>query len=115
MKSIDVYKQYFSAFCDFDGDVRRGASVVLNATSEEGNIEYKVCVSFFLHEDEDDFRISYDRYFEKVLFSGKGRRTKKRDAEYMKEIRAAADAIAAENRAVIDWEKPLNDAMTDTL
>ena len=115
MKSIDVYKQYFSAFCDFDGDVRKGASVALNATSEEGNVEYKVCVSFFLHEDEEDFRLSYDRYFEKSLFSGKGRRSKKRDSEYLEAVRETANEIAAENNAQIHWDRPLTDARTDTL
>lgn len=115
MKSIDVYKQYFSAFCDFDGDIRKGASVVLNATSEEGNVEYKVCVSFFLHEDDEDFRISYDRYFEKVLFSGKGRRTKKRDSEFMEKVKESADEIAADNGAQIHWDRPLSEAQTDTL
>ncbi|MBR4928382.1 MAG: hypothetical protein IKZ63_02660 [Oscillospiraceae bacterium] len=115
MKSIDVYKQYFAAEADFGGDVRRGACVVLNATSEEGMVEYKVCVSFFLHEDEEDFRISFDRYFEKSLFRGKGRRTRKRDALYMEEIRNAADEIAAENGAVIKWDDPLIEARIDTL
>ncbi len=115
LKSIDIYKQYFAAAADFGGDVRRGASVVLNASSDNGNIEYKVCVSFFLHEDEEDFRISYDRYFEKLLFSGKGRRTKKRDALYMDGLRPAADEIAAENGAVIFWDDPLIEARIDTL
>jgi len=115
VKSIDVYKQYFAAEADFGGDIRKGASVVLNATTDEGTVEYKVCVSFFLHEDDEDFRISFDRYFEKNLFSGKGRRTKKRDALYMEEIRNAADEIAAENGAVINWDEPLIEARIDTL
>ena len=89
--------------------------MVLNTTSEEGNIEYKVCVSFFLHEDPEDFRISYDRYFEKVLFSGKGRRTKKRDAAYLEQIREAADELAGESGAVICWDEPLIEARYDTL
>ena len=115
VKSIDVYKQYFAAEADFGGDIRKGASVVLNATTDEGTVEYKVCVSFFLHEDDEDFRISFDRYFEKNLFSGKGRRTKKRDALYMEEIKNAADEIAAENGAVINWDEPLIEARIDTL
>lgn len=115
LKSIDVYKQYFAAEAEFGGDIRRGASVVLNATSDEGMVEYKVCVSFFLHEDDEDFRISFDRYFEKSLFSGKGRRTRKRDALYMEEIRNTADEIAAENGAVINWDEPLIEARIDTL
>lgn len=115
LKSIDVYKQYFAASADFDGDIRRGASVVLNAVSDSGTIEYKVCVSFFLHEDEEDFRISYDRYFEEMLFSGKGRRTKKKDMLYLPMVRETADRIAKENSAVIKWDEPLSEAMTDTL
>ena len=42
MKTIDVYKQYFSAACTFNGVERRGAAVWLTAESDCGMIRYEV-------------------------------------------------------------------------
>ena len=73
MATINVYQQYFAAECTFNGVERHAASVMLIATSEEGRIKYEVAMSFFPHTSEDDFAISFDAYFSKVLFEAKGR------------------------------------------
>ena len=110
MKTIDVYKQYFSAACVFSGVERRGAAVWLTAESDSGMIRYEVGVSFFPHRDAEDFAISYDACLTKELLRTKGRRSKKRDAEYLEQVRRAADELAASLGGVIHWDKPLREA-----
>ena len=110
MANIDVYKQYFFADCTANGVERRGALVWLNAESEAGMIRYTVGVSFFPHRDAEDFAVSYDACAAKELLYTKGRRSKKRDAQYLAELRAAADEIAAEFGGVIHWDAPLREA-----
>lgn len=110
MKVIDIYKQYFSAECVYNGVERRGVSVWLTAESDSGNIRYEVGVSFFPHVDEEDFGISYDAAGQKELFSGKGRRSKKKDQTYLAEVKAAADELAAALGGVIHWDAPLIEA-----
>lgn len=110
MKTIDVYKQYFSAECVFNGVERRGVSVWLTAESDSGMIRYEVGVTFFPHRDAEDFAISYDACALKELLRTKGRRSKKKDTQYLAEVRAAADELAASLNGVIHWDKPLREA-----
>ena len=110
MATIDIYKQYFSAACTFQGVERRGAVVWLTAESDCGNIRYEVGVTFFPHRDDEDFAVSYDACAQKELFSAKGRRSKKRDAECMDQLQAAANEIAASLGGTIHWDKPLGEA-----
>ena len=110
MSVINVYDQYFSAQCSFNGVERRGVQVLLVATSEEGTIRYEAAVSFFPHRDDEDFAVSYDAYAAKELYHAKGRRSKKREAAYLETIRADADQLASSLGGVIDWDKPLRDA-----
>ena len=111
MANIDVYKQYFSAECTYNGVARRGAVVWLNAESADGIIRYEAGVSFFPHRDEEDFGISYDACGTKELLRTKGRRSKKRDALYLEQLRETADEIAGSLGGVIHWDKPLRDAV----
>ena len=110
MKNIDVYLQYFSAECEFSGVLRRGAAVRLTAESDAGMIRYTVSVSFFPHQDAEDFAISGDAYAESELYSGKGRRAKKREQTYLQALRAEADALADSLGGTIFWEQPLIEA-----
>ena len=110
MATVNVYEQYFEASGVFNGVERRAASVMLISDSEAGSIRYEVAVSFFPHHTPDDFAVSYDAYFCKVVYEAKGRRSKKREAELMETLRDAADALAAEQNAAIDWDKPLIEA-----
>ncbi len=110
MKNIDVYKQYFSAECTFNGVERHGAVVWLNAESDCGSIQYEVGVTFFPHSDAEDFAISYDACVLKELLRTKGRRSKKRDEQYLAQVHSAADEIAGTLKGVIHWDKPLGEA-----
>ena len=113
MKVIDVYMQYFSADCVFNEVPRHAAVVKLTATSDEGIITYEVSVSFFPFNDPEDFVISYDAFFSKVLSQKKGRRTKKKDELYLSMVKDTADELAESAGGYIDWEKPLIPARYD--
>ena len=104
---IDVYSRYFAAKCVYNGRERNGVVVKLTASSEAGIIRYLVGVSFFPHEDPEDFAISYDAYAEKEIYNVKGRRSKKREAGMLAEIRVHADELAKGMGGIIDWEEPL--------
>ena len=108
--NIDIYKQYFSASCRFNGVDRRGAVVWLNVESESGNVRYEAGVSFFPHVDEEDFAVSYDACGLKELISVKGRRSKKRDDQYLAQLQDAANEIAASFNGTIYWGQPLREA-----
>jgi len=110
MITIDVYRQYFSAECTYNGVERRGADVWLTAESDSGNIRYEVGVSFFPHRDAEDFAISYDASALKELLNTKGRRSKKRDEKYMAQVQTTANEIAASFNGTICWDKPLTQA-----
>ena len=107
---INVYEQYFKADAEFSGVKRNGALVMLVSDSEAGFITYKAAVTFFPHVDEEDFAVSYDAYFEKELYQGKGRRSRKKEAVYLEQLREVIDELAAENKATVIWDEPLTDA-----
>lgn len=110
MKVIDVFKQYISAQCVFNGIERKAAVVTLTAASDSGMITYEVGVSFFPHRNESDYAVSYDAYASRVILSEKGRRSKKRDAAMLGMLRETADGCAAELGGTIFWDKPLREA-----
>ena len=110
MATVNVYLQYFAAECTCNGIERHAASVMLIATSEEGQIKYEVAVNFFPHVAEDDFAISYDAYFSKTLYAASGRRSKKREQQLMETIQIEADLLAGEVNGIIFWDKPLIEA-----
>jgi len=109
MASVNVYEQYLSADADFNGVPRHGALVMLIATSEEGNIRYEAAVSFFPHNEDDDFAVSYDAYFSKVLYEATGRRSKKREQALMEEFRQHIDELAETIGGKVLWDKPLRE------
>ncbi len=110
MKTIDVYRQYFSAECIFNDVERHGAVVWLTAESDNGIIRYEVGVSFFPYRDAADFAISYDACVLKELLRTKGRRSKKRDEQYLAQVQTVADEIASSMNGVIHWDHPLREA-----
>ncbi len=107
MKVIDVYMQYFAADCVFNEVPRHAAVVRLTASSNEGVITYEISVSFFPFNESEEFVISYDAFFSKVLSQEKGRRTKKKDVLYLSMVKETADELAKSAGGSIDWEKPL--------
>ena len=106
---INVYERFYRAEAVFSDVPRRAALVMLISDSEAGNISYKAAVTFFPHRDEEDFAVSCDAYFEKELYSGKGRRSKKKEAEFLEGLREIIDGIAAENNASVIWDEPLRE------
>ena len=110
MATLNVYEQYFSAEAEFNGVPRNGALVMLIATSEEGNIRYEAAVTFFPHRDEEDFAVSYDAYFNKVLYEAKGRRSKKREEVLLQELQQHIDELAHEAGGTVYWDQPLREA-----
>lgn len=111
MKEIDVYKQYFAADCVYNEVPRKGVVVTLTAISDSGIIKYVVGLTFFPYRDPEDFMISYDAYSSQEIYSAKGRRSKKKEAMFLEELKEHADALAAEVEGTIFWEKPLTDAV----
>ena len=108
--TIDIYQQYFEASCVFNGIQRRAASVKLTSESGDGEISYTVSVSFFPHTDDEDFAVSYDAYAEKMIYQAKGRRSKKREAAMLQNLRQDCDALAGLLSGVIVWNHPIRDA-----
>ena len=107
MKVIDVFLCYYGAECVANERERHAAAVRLTATSDAGMITYEYSVSFFPHDDPEDFMISYDACVSGIAYEGKGRRSKKKEAVYRAELREQVDALAAQLDGTIDWENPL--------
>lgn len=105
----NVYERYYKARAVFSGVERRGALVMLTSDSEGGFITYKAAVTFFPHADEEDFAVSCDAYFEKELYSGKGRRSKKKEASFLEKLTPTVDEIAAVQGAAVLWDEPLTE------
>ena len=104
---VNVYERYYKAKAEFSGVPRNGALVMLISDSEAGFITYKAAVTFFPHRDEEDFAVSYDAYMETELYSGKGRRSKKREAELLEQVPGAIDGMAEGHDAAVLWDEPL--------
>ena len=110
MATINVYERYYAANAEFNGVPRHGALVMLVATSEEGNIRYEAAVTFFPHNDEEDYAVSYDAYLSKVLYEAKGRRSKKREQALMETFEQEIDQLAETIGGKVLWEQPLREA-----
>lgn len=110
MATINVYEQYFSAKAEYNSVPRHGALVMLIADSEAGQIRYEAAVTFFPHNDEEDYAVSYDAYFSKVLYDAQGRRSKKREETLMQELQQHIDELAQNADGIVYWDKPLREA-----
>ena len=127
MEDLNVFEQYYAAEMTANGRARHGALVMLIAKSGEGRIRYDAAVSFFPHDDEEDFGVSYDAYFEKTLYDEKGRRSKPREEALLRNFRAVIDELAkspencqnyADNGTEwtpgsVFWDQPLRPARGD--
>lgn len=108
--TINVYERYYAAEAEFNGVPRHGALVMLVADSEAGNIRYEAAVSFFPHNDEEDYAVSYDAYLSKVLYEVKGRRSKKREQALMETFESEIDQLAETIGGKVLWDQPLQEA-----
>ena len=107
--TINVYEQYFAAELVANGVPRHAALVMLIADSDAGHIRYEAAVTFFPHNDEEDFAVSYDAYFSQVLYANKGRRSKKREQALLDELRSHIDELAREVGGEVFWDQPLRE------
>ena len=71
MKVIDVFEGYYAAACVANARPRHAVKVCLTATGEEGRIRYEWLISFFPHDDPEDFAVSYDAALSRTVFEGK--------------------------------------------
>lgn len=110
MATINVFERYYTAEAEFNGTPRHGALVMLIADSDAGNIRYEAAVSFFPHNEEDDFAVSYDAYFSKVLYEAKGRRSKKREEALLQHLRHHIDEMVHETGGAVLWNQALREA-----
>ena len=108
--TLNIYDQYFAADLIFNEVPRHAAMVMLICTSEAGNIQYEAAVTFFPHNDEEDYSVSYDAYFSKVLYESKGRRSKKREQALLTAFRDTIDELACEAGGEVHWDQPLREA-----
>lgn len=108
--TVNVYEQYFAAECVANGIIRHAALVMLTVTSEAGQVSYRAAVTFFPHIDENDFAVSYDAYYEDVLYEAPGRRSRKREALLLETLEEDIDVLCKRANAVIYWNTPLRPA-----
>ena len=109
MATVNVYERYYEAECEANGRPRHAALVMLISDSEAGCIRYEAAVTFFPHDSEDDFGVSYDAYFSKPLYEAKGRRSKKREAALIERLPSEIDALAEEAGGTVFWDRPLRE------
>ena len=110
--TINVYERYYAAEAEFNGVPRHGALVMLIADSDAGNIRYEAAVTFFPHNDEEDYAVSYDAYLSKVLYKAKGRRSKKREHSLLETLTSEIDQLAETIGGKVLWEQPLREERT---
>ena len=106
MTVVNVYEQYFAADCV----ANHAALVTLTVASGAGHVVYEAAVTFFPHDREDDFAVSYDAHYCETLYDGPGRRSKKREQGYIEGIRERVNRLAESAGGKIFWEKPLREA-----
>ena len=109
MATINVYERYYAAEAEVNGMPRHGALVMLIADSDAGNIKYEAAVTFFPHNDEEDYAVSYDAYLSKVLYEAKGRRSKKREQSLLETLTSEIDQLAETIGGKVLWEQPLRE------
>ena len=83
---------------------------MLIADSEARQIRYETAVTFFPHKTDDDFAVSYDAYFSKVVYENKGRRSKKREQQLLDVLRDHVDEMAKEAGGEVLLEQSLREA-----
>ena len=107
--TVNVYERYYAAEAEFNGVPRHGALVMLVADSDAGNIKYEAAVTFFLHNDEEDYAVSYDAYLSKVLYESKGRRSKKREEMLMETFQDEINKLSETIGGKVLWNQPLRE------
>ena len=107
--TVNVYERYYAAEAVYNGVPRHGALVMLVADSDAGNIKYEAAVTFFPHNDEEDYAVSYDAYLSKVLYEAKGRRSKKREQALLEKLTSEIDQLSETIGGKVLWDQPLRE------
>ena len=102
-----VYEQYFAACHPGNGRPRRAVRAALTVSTGAGRVRYEAELSFFPHDAEDDFAVSWDVCSRRVLSEAPGRRSGKREAALLEELRPVLDRLASESGGEIFWDRPL--------
>ena len=108
--TIDVFSGYYAAEMTCQGIPRHAAVVKLISDSEGGTITYTALVSFFPHNDEEDFAVSYDACFTAEVFRSPGRRSRKREEKLLENLRNVIDELSEKAGGQVFWDKPLGEA-----
>ena len=85
---------------------------ITNEIYHQNNALY-ILTNFFPHNQDDDFAVSYDAYFSKVLFEAPGRRSKKREQALMEEFRQHIDELVTTNEAMQQRQAQILKEQTD--
>ena len=104
---FNVYEQYFAASHPGNGRPRHAVRAALTVSSGEGRVRYTASLSFFPHEDEEDFCVSWDVYAERQLLDVRGRRSKKRETALLEGLRDVLEELAAGSGGEVFWDRPL--------
>ncbi len=105
MEPITIYSAYMRAKADVHEMKRNACLVTLVCESARGHVRYLERVNFIPFEDEEDFRDTYDAQGEKVLFEGKGRRSKAKDKAAYETLETVGDELARQFGGVIHWDQ----------
>lgn len=107
---FNVYEQYFEASHPGNGRPRHAARAALTVCSGEGRVRYEAALSFFPHDEPEDFAVSCDVYASRVLYEAPGRRSKKRETALLAALWPVLEELAAESGGEIFRDKPLTEA-----
>ena len=106
---VKLFSQYFCSEGCLNGTERRGVELNLISDSEAGMITYSAQAVFFPHTDDEDWAVTYDAEKTDIIYSGKGRRNKKKEAAYLEKRIEIFNKIAQDLNMKILWEKPLTE------
>ncbi len=110
MSGVNVFSRFYEADCTANGIRRNAALVQLRSLYEEGRITYSVHVIFFPHLDEEDYAVTYDAEYGKVIYSAEGRRSKKREQKFLESLPEYVEELGAEAGGKVFLERPLREA-----
>lgn len=104
---FNVYEQYFAAAHPGNGRPRHAVRAALTVSGGGGRVRYEASLSFFPHGDAEDFAVSWDVYAARLLYEAPGRRSKKREAALLADLRPVLEELAAESGGEVFWDRPL--------
>ncbi len=105
MDPVTIYSAYMRADAKVHDMQRNACLVSIICESAKGYVSYLERINFIPFEDEEDFRDTYDAQAERILFEGKGRRSRLKDESALAKIKVIGDELAAPFNGKIYWEQ----------